>query len=70
MSGMGLIITLLIFFIQVVLLIVTKNNSTIHDYLAVTVVVDINSQMMFDSNKDLIEYKKRMHEETVRNSPY
>lgn len=70
MSGMGLIITLLIFFIQVVLLIVTKNNSTIHDYLAVTVVVDINSQMMFDSNKDLIEYKKKQHEEMVRNSPY
>ena len=70
MSGMGLIITALIFIIQVVLLIATKNNSTIHDYMAVTVVVDVNSQMMFDSPEDLIEYKKKLHEETVRNSPY
>ena len=70
MAGMGVIITVLIFIIQVVLLIVTKTNSTIHDYLAVTVVVDMNDQTMFDSPEDLIEYKKKLHEEEVRNAPY
>jgi len=70
MAGMGVIITALIFIVQIVLLIVTKTNSTIHDYFAVTVVVDMNSQTMFDSPEALIEYKKKLHEEEVRNAPY
>ena len=70
MSGMGVIITGLILIIQTVLVIVTKTNSAIHDYVAVTVVVDMNGQTIFDSPEELIEYKKRLHEEEVRNAPY
>lgn len=70
MAGMGIIVTALIFIFQVVLLIATKNNSAIHDTLAVTVVVDMQSQMIFDSVEELVEYKKRLHEEEVQNSPY
>lgn len=70
MSGMGIIVTALLLIFQVVLLIATKNNSAIHDTLAVTVVVDMQSQMIFDSVEDLIAYKKRLHEEEVQNAPY
>ena len=70
MSGMGIIVTALILIFQVVLLIATKNNSAIHDTLAVTVVVDMQSQMIFDTVEDLIEYKKKLHEEEVQNAPY
>ena len=70
MVGMGIIISILILLIQIVLLIATKTNSAIHDSLAVTAVVDMQTQMIFDSSEDLIAYKKRLHEEEVRNSPY
>lgn len=70
MSGMGIIVTALILIFQVVLLIVTKNNSAIHDTLAVTVVVDMQSQMIFDTPEDLMAYKNRLHEEKVNATPY
>ena len=56
-------IILLILILQVVFLITTKTNSLIHDSLASTVVVDFQSQMIFDSPEALNEYKLRLHRE-------
>lgn len=70
MSGMGIIVCALIMIFQVVLIIATKTNSAIHDTLAVTVVVDMQSQMIFDSVEDLVAYKKRLHEEEVQKAQY
>ena len=70
MSGMGIIVTALIFVFQVILIIATKTNSAIHDTLAVTVVVDLQSQMIFDTPEELMAYKNRLHEERVQNTPY
>jgi uncharacterized RDD family membrane protein YckC len=68
---MGLLGTVLIgilLVVQLVLLIVTKTHTPIHDLLARTVAVDITSQLIFDTPEDLLAYKKRLHEEQVQES--
>ena len=67
----NLIIILLLFGIlifQTMLCIFTKNRQPIHDILAYTVVVDMQTQMIFDSEEQLLEYKKNNHLEEVKNS--
>ncbi len=66
----GPIVVVLIILLQAILLLATQNNSAIHDYLAFTVAVDLQSQMIFDSEDELIAYKKRIHEEMVNRSAY
>lgn len=56
--------------VQVVLLIVTRNNSQIHDLLAGTVVVDIASQTVFRDTEELIAYTKRIHAERAARQKY
>lgn len=70
-SGLGItgtIIIGLILLVQIILMIVTRTNSMIHDVLAKTVVVDVASQMIFDSEEAMIEYKKKVHADRVRNN--
>lgn len=52
--------------IQAGLLVFTRARTPIHDVLAHTVTVDMASQMIFDSPEELIAYKKRIHEDEVR----
>ena len=66
MGILGTILIIGILIAQIILMIVTKTNSPIHDLLAQTVTVDFASQMIFDTPDDLLEYKKRMHSEKVR----
>lgn len=66
----GVIILGLILLLQVILMIATHTNSMIHDVLAKTVVVDMPSQMIFDTEQDLVEYKKKVHEERVARQTY
>lgn len=69
----GVMGTMLIFalaVIQVVLLISTRNNSLIHDCLAGTVVIDIASQMIFDTEEAMIEYKKEIYAEQAARQDY
>ena len=66
----GMIILGLILLLQVILMIATHTNSMIHDVLAKTVVVDMASQMIFDTEQDLVEYKKKVHEERVARQIY
>lgn len=71
MAGLvGLIVLLLIVVLQIVLVCATKTRSCIHDLFACTVAVDIQSQMIFDTPEALLEYKKRLHSDTVANSEY
>ncbi len=56
--------------IQLALVIATKTNSLIHDKLADTVTVDMVSQMIFDTEDDLLEYKKRVAAEQAAKDPY
>ncbi len=56
---LGLLVIISLFILQIVVMIITDTNSLIHDLLAVTAVVDFNTQMIFDSKEQMIEYKKK-----------
>ena len=60
MGIMSLILVGALFVLQLVLLIATKTNSFIHDILASTVVVDMQSQMIFNSTQELVAYKEEL----------
>lgn len=49
---------------------VSPTNALLHDRLANTVVVDMESQMIFDTEDDLIEYTKRLHAEKASKQVY
>jgi uncharacterized RDD family membrane protein YckC len=66
--GTAVIIMMLV--LQIVVLAVSKTNSAIHDLLAGTVVVDMASQMIFESAEELMEYKKRVHAEAAEAAQY
>ena len=66
----GTIVLVLILFIQLILVISTKNNCLIHDLMAGTVFVDKNGQMIFDTENDLIEFKKNFHKEESLRKEY
>lgn len=66
----GTLFLLGLLIIQVVCMIVTKTNSTIHDLLASTVVVDMASQMIFNSTEELIEFKKKVAAEQAMRQTY
>ncbi len=59
-----------IFLTDIIMIIVTKTNSAIHDTVSSTVVVDFASQMIFDSPEALLEYKKKIHAEAAERSEY
>lgn len=72
-GAIGIVAPLVIFGILVVeiaLMISSKTGATIHDTLAQTVTVDIHSQLIFGSESELMDYKKRTHEEMVRKQSY
>ena len=66
--GPAIVLGLLI--LQVALIITSPTNSALHDHMAATVAVDLASQMIFATPKDLVEYKKQVHAEQVKNQPY
>ena len=66
----GPIIIGLILLVQVVLIIKTDTNSLIHDVLAKTVVIDLASQMIFENEQALIDYKTKVHAEQAARQGY
>lgn len=64
-SIVTIILLLLLVLAQVILLIFTQANTPLHDMLAGTVTVDFASQLIFDTPEDLLEYKKKLHAESV-----
>lgn len=73
-SGMGspifLLIALALLAAQVIILIVSRENAALHDKMAVTVVVDLGSQMIFDTHEQVLEYKKKLAAEKAATSVY
>lgn len=70
MGLLAIILVAALLILQIVLLIVTKNNCFIHDILANTVVVDMQSQMVFDTMGELISFKEELHQEEVAKKDY
>ncbi len=68
MGIVGIAVLLGIAILQLVLLIVNKTRTPIHDLLAHTVTVDLQSQMIFDTPEELLEYKKAKHAEMAERS--
>lgn len=55
---------------EVIILVVTRTNSAIHDLLAGTVVADMSSQMIFRTTEDLIAYRKKVAAEQAARQTY
>lgn len=66
----GIAVLLGIVILEIALLAATANKSLLHDLLAVTVAVDMQSQLIFDTPEALLEYKQRKHAEASARSPY
>ena len=66
----GTLILGLILLMQIILIISTHTNSGIHDVLAKTVVVDMQSQLIFETEEELIAYKNKVHAEKVARQTY
>lgn len=76
MSMMGMIgyfgplLIALLAVVQIIIMSVTKTNSLIHDLLANTVTVDKASQLIFDTEEAMVEYKRRVAAEEAAKQPY
>jgi uncharacterized RDD family membrane protein YckC len=67
---LGPAIVLGLVILQVALIVTSPTNSALHDHMAATVAVDLASQMIFATPEDLVEYKKQVHAEQVKNQHY
>ena len=70
---MGLEMTILalaLVLAQVVVMLVTRDKTGLHDLMACTVAVDLGSQMIFDTPEAQLEYHKRIHEEIAAKADY
>ena len=56
--------------INVGLLVSSRNRACIHDLMAVTVVIDHSSQMIFETADDLTEHKKKLAAEEAQRQEY
>lgn len=63
-------ILLLLFILQAVCFFVSGTNSLIHDTLAKTVVVDMATQMIFDTREQMIEYKAKAAADKAERETY
>ncbi len=56
--------------LQLAMVATSRTNSAIHDMMAATVAVDLNSQMIFESEADLLAYKNKLHAENAARDKY
>lgn len=66
----GTFVILVILLTELIMITVTKNNSLLHDMLAVTVSVDIGSQMIFETPEAKTEYQKKIAAEKAARQGY
>lgn len=66
----GPIVILGLLVLELIAVLATRTRSTIHDLVSDTCVVDMSTQMVFESEQALMEYKKKIHEEQVSSTPY
>ncbi|MBQ8387488.1 MAG: RDD family protein [Clostridia bacterium] len=66
----GTIVLLLLLGLEIGVMIATKTNSMIHDLISATVVIDLPSQMIFDTPEAMLEYKKKLHAEEAEKQSY
>ena len=59
----GAILLMGVLVINTAMFLFSKNHTAIHDAVSYTVCVDISSQLIFNSEEELIAYKNRIHAE-------
>ena len=69
-GDIGFLIVALLLLLQLIVMIATRSNSLIHDLFAVTVAVDMSSQMIFKNADEMLEYKKALAEKKAREQAY
>lgn len=67
---LGLILMVLLLVGQILLVWLTRTNSMIHDMVSDCVVVDMASQMIFDNEQAMVEYKAEKAAEEAARDPY
>ncbi len=67
-TGLVLVAGFIVF--QIALVASSKTRSAIHDLMAVTVAVDIGSQMIFENEAELIAYKNKLQAEKAARDKY
>ena len=70
MGIFGIVVLLILLVSEIALLAMGQGRPAIHDKMARTVCVDLASQMIFESEEAMLEYKKRLHEENVSRTDY
>lgn len=71
MALFGVVVLGVLAIAQTVCILLTRNTrQALHDLLSDTVTVDLASQLIFDTEEDLIKYKEQQHAKTVQRSPY
>lgn len=70
LGRLGMVIILAFLLLQILLYLLTRTHSLIHDLLANTVVVDYLSQRIFDSREDMINYYKEKAAQEVDKERY
>ena len=70
MGIIAYVIIALVLITQVVAVCATHTHSAIHDKFSRTVTVDFQSQKIFDSVEEMLEYKQRIHAEIADKSDY
>ncbi len=66
-SILQIFILLVLVVVQIVMIITNRYNALIHDAMSFTVVVDKESQMIFDTEDDLIRYKEEQAQLQLEN---
>lgn len=59
-----------IIIVQITFFVITSERTLVHDVMAQTVVVDLSSQMIFDTPEALLEYKQKVQAEKAMKSEY
>ena len=69
-GAVGVLLLFAILALELVLPLCTSHHTSLHDIIASTVAVDMQSQMIFETTEELLEYKKRIHRESAEKSSY
>lgn len=64
------ILFIAIYIFQIILFFASKRYAFIHDALASTVVVDMQTQMIFNSNEEMLAYKEEQHRQQAEKAEY
>ena len=70
MGVIAYLVIALILITQVVAVCATRTHSAIHDKFSRTVTVDFQSQKIFDTVEEMVEYKQRIHKESADSADY